>query len=174
MASHLPTGDKGMKRIINTANAIKISRKLKREGKKIVLAGGCFDILHAGHIKFLEAAKKSGDVLFVFLENDTNVKKFKGEDRPINQQEERALVLASVRFVDYVIVLGKMKSNSDYDKLVINLKPDIIAVTKKSLQISHNLRQARIINARVIEVIGRIADKSTTKLAGIIAKENKL
>jgi FAD synthetase len=163
-----------MKRIINATNAIKLSRKLRREGKKIILAGGCFDILHAGHIKFLEAAKKQGGVLFVFLESDINVKKFKGQQRPINQQEERALVLSSLRFVDYVIILGEMKTNSDYDKLVINLKPDIIAVTKKSSQILHSLRQAKIINAEVIEVIGRITDKSTSKLADLIIKENDL
>jgi FAD synthetase len=163
-----------MKRIINAVNAIKLSRKLRREGKKIILAGGCFDILHAGHIKFLEAAKKQGDVLFVFLESDINVKKFKGQQRPINRQEERALVLSSLRFVDYVIALDEMKTNSDYDKLVINLKPDIIAITKKSSQILHNLRQAKIINAEVIEVIGRIKDNSTSKLADLIIKENDL
>ncbi len=163
-----------MNRIITSGQAIKISKKLKREGKKIVLAGGCFDILHTGHIKFLEAARKRGDVLFVFLENDINVKKFKGNNRPINKQGERALILSSLRFVDYVITLGEMKTNSDYDKLVINLKPDIIAVTKKSPQILHSLRQAKIIGAEVIEVIGRITNRSTSKLADLIIKENDI
>src|SRR5664279_2300284 len=111
-----------MKRIVNTEQAIKISKKLKREGKKLVLTGGCFDILHVGHIKFLTAAKKRGDVLFILLESDKNVEKFKGENRPINSQGERATVLSSLRPVDYVIILEEMRTNSDYDKLIINLK----------------------------------------------------
>jgi rfaE bifunctional protein nucleotidyltransferase chain/domain len=163
-----------MNRIINTEKAIKISRKLKREGKKLVLAGGCFDILHVGHIKFLAAAKKRGDILFILLESDKNVEKFKGKDRPINSQEERAIVLSSLRSVDYVIILGEMKTNSDYDKLIINLKPDIIATTKKSQQIIHNRRQAKLVDAELALVINRISNKSTTRLANIISQENEL
>lgn len=163
-----------MNRIINTEKAIKISKKLKREGKKLVLAGGCFDILHVGHIKFLTAAKKKGDILFILLESDKNVEKFKGKNRPINNQAERAMVLSSLRFVDYVIILGEMKTNSDYDKLIVNLKPDIIATTKKSQQIIHNARQAKLIDAELALVINRISNKSTTRLAGIISQENEL
>ncbi|MCL5435360.1 MAG: adenylyltransferase/cytidyltransferase family protein [Patescibacteria group bacterium] len=163
-----------MNRIITTEKAIKISKKLKRMGKRVVLAGGVFDILHIGHIKFLEAAKKRGDVLFVLLENDENVKKYKGENRPINSQANRALLLSALKPIDYVVLLKEMKGNSDYDNLVINLKPDVIATTKKSPQEIHNKRQAKLINAEVASVINRILDKSTTKLADIIAKENKL
>jgi len=163
-----------MNRIINTEKAIKISKKLKREGKKLVLAGGCFDILHIGHIKFLTAAKKKGNILFILLENDKNVEKFKGKNRPINNQEERAMALSSLRSVDYVIILGEMKTNSDYDKLIINLKPDIIATTKKSQQIIHNRRQARLVDAELALVINRISNKSTTRLANIISQENEL
>ncbi len=163
-----------MNRIISTQKAIKISKKLRKEDKKLVLAGGCFDILHVGHIKFLGAAKKRGDVLFILLESDKNVEKFKGKNRPINNQKERAIVLSSLRPVDYVIALELMKTNSDYDKLIINLKPNIIAVTKKSPQILHNLRQAKIIDAQVIEVIGRITNKSTSRLADLIVKENDI
>jgi FAD synthetase len=163
-----------MNRIINTEKAIKISKKLKREGKKLVLAGGCFDILHVGHIKFLTAAKKKGDILFILLESDKNVEKFKGKNRPINNQAERAMVLSSLRSVDYVIILREMKTNSDYDKLIVNLKPDIIATTKKSQQIIHNARQAKLIDAELALVINRISNKSTTRLAEIISQENEL
>ncbi|MCL6096178.1 MAG: adenylyltransferase/cytidyltransferase family protein [Patescibacteria group bacterium] len=163
-----------MNRIITTGKAIKISRKLRRMGKQIVLAGGVFDILHIGHIKFLEAAKKRGDVLFILLESDENVKSYKGEDRPINSQANRALLLSALKPIDYVVCLKEMKDNSDYDSLVINLKPDVIATTKKSPQEIHNKRQAKLINAEAASVISRISDKSTTKLADIIAKENKL
>ncbi len=163
-----------MNRIISTQKAIKISKKLRREGKKLVLAGGCFDILHVGHIKFLGAAKKRGDVLFILLESDKNVEKFKGKNRPINSQKERAIVLSSLRPVDYVIVLELMKTSSDYDKLIINLKPDVIATTKKSRQIIHNARQAKLIDGEVALVINRISNKSTTRLANIISQDNEL
>lgn len=163
-----------MNRILNEEKAIKISKKLRREDKKIVLVGGCFDILHIGHIKFLNAAKKTGDILFILLENDENVKKYKGNNRPINSQEDRALVLSSVRSVDYVVNLKNIKTNDDYDKLIINLKPDIIAATKKSQQIIHIKRQADLIGAEIALVINRISDKSTTKLAKIIASNNQL
>ena len=163
-----------MNRIINVEKAAKISKKLKTEGKIIILAGGVFDILHIGHIKFLEAAKKRGDVLFVLLESDENVKKIKGKDRPINSQTDRALILSALKFVDYVVILNEMKTNKDYDNLIIKIKPDIIATTKKSPQEIHNIRQAKLVNAKVALVINRISDKSTTRLANIIKKENNL
>ena len=163
-----------MNRIIDTNKAIKISKKLKREGKKIILAGGCFDILHIGHIRFLEKAKKRGDVLFILLENDKSVKKIKGDDRPINTQEERAVVLSSLKPVDYVVNLSEMNSNSDYDKLIINLKPDVIATTKKSKQVIHNIRQAKLVDAELALVVNRISNRSTTRLAELIAKNNEL
>ena len=163
-----------MNRIIDTNKAIKISKKLKREGKKIILAGGCFDILHIGHIRFLEQAKKRGDVLFILLENDKSVKKIKGDDRPINTQEERAVVLSSLKPVDYVVNLSEMNSNSDYDKLIINLKPDVIATTKKSKQVIHNIRQAKLVDAELALVVNRISNRSTTRLAELIAKNNEL
>ena len=163
-----------MQRIIDTKKAVKISRKLKREGKKIVIAGGCFDILHIGHIRFLEASKKEGDVLFILLENDESVKKLKGEDRPINTQEERALVLEALKPVDYVVNLPSMNSNTDYDKLILNLKPDVITTTKKSGQVIHNLRQAKLTGAKLALVVNRISNKSTTRLAQLISKTNEL
>lgn len=163
-----------MNRILNEEKAIKISKKFKKENKKIVLAGGCFDILHIGHIKFLNAAKKTGDVLFILLESDENVAKYKGKNRPINSQDDRALVLSSLRFIDYVINLKGVKSNEDYDKLILRLNPDIIAATKKSEQIIHIQRQANLVDAKIALVINRISDKSTTNLARIIERDNQL
>ena len=163
-----------MNRIINEEKAIKISKKLKRENKKVVLAGGCFDILHIGHIKFLNAAKKRGDVLFILLESDENVAKYKGKNRPINSQDDRSLVLSSLRSVDYVVNLKTIRSNEDYDKLIIRLKPDIIAATKKSEQTIHIERQAKLIDAEIAFVVNRISDKSTTNLARIIERDNQL
>jgi rfaE bifunctional protein nucleotidyltransferase chain/domain len=163
-----------MNRIVSIEQAAKISRRLKKDGKISVFTGGCFDILHLGHVRFLEAAKKKGDVLFVFVESDENVRKTKGDNRPINTQDERIGLLESIRFVDYVIKLPFMQSNADYDKLTEKIMPSIIAVTKGSNVIKHAERQAEKINAKVIEVLGRIPDRSTSKIARIISDENKL
>lgn len=159
-----------MKKIINDKQAIEISNKLRSKNKKIVLAGGCFDILHIGHITFLEKAKEKGDFLFILLENDNNVAKLKGRGRPINSQGDRAKILSSLIYVDYVILLNEMEKNQDYDQLIFRLKPNVIALTEGSSQKIHAQRQAEQINAEVIEVTRQLQDKSTTNLAKIILK----
>jgi rfaE bifunctional protein nucleotidyltransferase chain/domain len=159
-----------MNKIINTKDAKTISKQIKATNKTIVLSGGCFDILHIGHIKFLQNAKKQGDYLFVLLENDKTVNKLKGPNRPINPQQERAQVLAAISFVDYIVLLDEMKSNKDYDNLIFSLSPDIIATTKNDPQAVHNKRQAKKIGAKVSFVTERIRNKSTTLLAELISK----
>lgn len=162
-----------MSKIIDIEKAIKLSKKFRKTGKTVVLAGGCFDVLHLGHIKFLEAAKKQGDALFVFVESDEKVRKIKKENRPINNQNDRAQVLSSIRFVDYVIPIPYF-DNAGYDKLVNSLKPSVIAVTKTSEAVKHAKRQAKEAGAKVAQVLGLILDQSTTKIAKIISEENKL
>jgi FAD synthetase len=163
-----------MNRIINIEKAVKLSKRFKKMGKTVILTGGCFDVIHLGHIKFLEAAKKTGDILFVFIESDKNVRKIKGDRRPIHNQDERAQVLESIRFIDYIITIPFLKENDDYDKLVTRLNPAIIAITKGSNTFEHSRRQADKIGAKLIEVIGHIPEHSTTKIAQIIINENKL
>ena len=81
-----------------------LSEKLKTQGKKIVFTNGCFDLLHAGHVRYLEASKKFGDVLIVGLNSDQSVKILKGEKRPINSQNDRAYILSALDSVDYVVI----------------------------------------------------------------------
>jgi rfaE bifunctional protein nucleotidyltransferase chain/domain len=163
-----------MKRIIDIEQAVKLSKKFRRESKIVVLAGGCFDVIHLGHIKFLEAAKKTGDVLLVFIESDESVRKIKGKERPIHNQDERAEVLQAIRPIDYVIKIPFLKDNTEYDRLIRRLSPAIIAVSKGSEVLKHNQRQAKMIGAELVQVIGHIPEKSTTKIAQIILNENKL
>jgi FAD synthetase len=160
-----------MNKILSLKQAIILSQKLKSEGKTLVITGGCFDILHIGHIKLLEESKKQGDCLLVLVENDKTVRKLKGEGRPINSQRERYLVLAALSCVDYILVLPDMKSNNDYDLLMKKLNPAIITTTKGDSQGVHNQRQAKLINAKVVYVINKIDNKSTTNLAKVIAKK---
>ncbi|MDY0301918.1 MAG: D-glycero-beta-D-manno-heptose-7-phosphate kinase [Trichlorobacter sp.] len=93
---------------IKTFDEIKtLSQKLHIQGRKIVFTNGCFDILHAGHVKYLEEAKSFGDVLILGLNSDSSVRKLKGEKRPINNQEDRAYILASLESVDYVVIFDE-------------------------------------------------------------------
>ena len=81
-----------------------LAKKLHDKGKKIIFTNGCFDILHAGHVKYLEEAKSYGDVLILGLNADSSVRKLKGPTRPINNQDDRAYILASLESVDYVVI----------------------------------------------------------------------
>ena len=157
-----------MNKILNTEQAIKLSKKIGSEGKTVILTGGCFDILHVGHITFLTNAKKQGDVLFVFLESDENIKKIKGPHRPINTQADRAIILANLSIVDYIIPLPPFKNDEDYDELVISLKPAIIATTKGDLSRIHKDRQAGLIGAKVVEVTEQVSNQSTSRLVDIL------
>jgi D-beta-D-heptose 7-phosphate kinase / D-beta-D-heptose 1-phosphate adenosyltransferase len=81
--------------------------KLKNKNKKIIFTNGCFDILHVGHIKYLEEAKSFGDILVLGLNSDKSVKNIKGEERPINNQYDRAHLLASIEVVDFVVIFDE-------------------------------------------------------------------
>ena len=93
----------------------------KAEGKTVVLANGCFDLFHVGHIRYLRAAKTKGDVLVVALNGDSSVQRLKGKGRPILPQQERAEILAAFSFVDYVTIFNEPMVT----KVLRALKPDI-------------------------------------------------
>ena len=125
--------------------------------KKVVLVGGCFDVIHPGHIIFLSKAKKLGDELVVLLESDENIKRLKGVNRPVHNQKERADVLRALKFVDKVILLPNMQSNEDYEKIIKKIKPDFIAATKGVLGSEHKERIAKLVGAKmkyVTKIIG--------------------
>ncbi len=96
-----------------------LSQELKDKNKKIIFTNGCFDILHVGHVKYLETAKSFGDILILGLNSDTSVKRLKGDSRPINTQEDRAYILAALESVDYVVVF---EDETPYE-LIKTIKP---------------------------------------------------
>lgn len=138
--------------------------------RKIVLVGGCFDILHFGHIKFLKEAKKLGDYLIVALESDKSVTKLKGDKRPIHGQSQRKEILESLNFVDEVIILKDEMKDEDYEKLVIALSPSVVAVTKGDKLIEKKKSHAKKVNAKVVE-IPEFKTNSTTQIAKLIKLE---
>jgi rfaE bifunctional protein nucleotidyltransferase chain/domain len=100
----------------------KIVEALKREGKKIVFTNGCFDILHIGHTRCLEEAKRLGDILVVGLNSDRSVRSIKEPSRPITPEAERAEILSALASVDYVVIFDEPNPL----ELIASLKPDIL------------------------------------------------
>jgi len=134
-------------------------------GGKRILVGGCFDIVHVGHITFLEKAKQQGDFLIVLLESDARIRQLKGSNRPINTQLDRATVVAALKAVDAVILLPDTMANEDFDDLVKLVKPAIIATTRNDPYIDHKLRQAKLVHGEVISVLDHMKEHSTTQKA---------
>lgn len=131
------------RKIKNYREIAKIAASLKRQNNKIVFATGCFDIMHFGHVIFLNYAKKQGDVLIIGLGNDKTVKKLKGENRPIMNEKLRSRMLAALQIVDYVIINKErlVNYNIDFSVLISKIKPDIFIVpsTDKKLDYKRKL-----------------------------------
>ena len=133
------------------------------KNKKTVLVGGCFDIFHYGHLKFLKQAKKQGDFLVIALESDEFIKRKKNRT-PIHNQKQRAEILSALSFVDLVILLHYFFSDKDYFNLVYQIKPKVIAITKGDPQEQNKEKQAKIIGAKIVVVTSLIKSFSSTKI----------
>ncbi|MBI5122369.1 adenylyltransferase/cytidyltransferase family protein [Candidatus Roizmanbacteria bacterium] len=134
--------------------------------KKTVLVGGCFDLIHFGHLKFLEKAKEQGDFLIVALESDEFIKKHK-KKLPVHQQLERAEILANLNMIDLIILLPLFKTNNDYFNLVKKISPQIIAVTVGDPQLENKKKQALEVDAEVKEVVTNLKNFSTRNIAKV-------
>lgn len=109
------------KKLVEVQEFIDIREKLRIEKKTVVAAGGCFDILHAGHVKYLDEAASLGNVLIVLLNSDISVKNIKGDTRPINTQTDRAIVLSGLECVKYIMIFEEKTPCEILEKI----KPDI-------------------------------------------------
>ncbi len=157
-----------MARIVNLQE-LKTFLPGKSKGR-IVLTGGCFDILHIGHVRFLSEAKGMGDYLIVLLESDKKVEKLKGRNRPVFIQRERAEMLSALESVDLIVLLPMVEGDSDYLNIVTEIKPDIIAVTENDPHIEKKRRQAKEVEGE-LKVVSFIKTYSTSKLAKILEVE---
>ena len=108
-------------KIINIGKLKRTVEDLKKQNKKVVTTNGVFDILHIGHIRYLQKAKKLGDVLIVAINSDESVKKIKDPKRPLNNENDRAEALAALQCVDYVTIFDEQ----DPVKFLEKIKPDI-------------------------------------------------
>jgi rfaE bifunctional protein nucleotidyltransferase chain/domain len=108
---------------VKVAEAAALAERLRAAGRRIVLANGCFDLLHVGHIRYLEEARRLGDVLFVGINSDSAVARLKGHGRPLMPEHERAEMLGALRAVDHVVVFD----DDTADALIRAIKPDVHA-----------------------------------------------
>jgi D-glycero-beta-D-manno-heptose 1-phosphate adenylyltransferase len=97
-------------------------RELRSQGKQVVFTNGCFDLLHRGHVRYLDQAKSLGDVLIVAINGDDSVRALKGRDRPVMSQEERAEIVAALAAVDYVLIFEEL----DPERVIWALQPDVL------------------------------------------------
>lgn len=109
-------------KIKTQAEMSEIRQKLKKHGKRLVFTNGCFDIIHKGHVMYLEAARELGDALVVGLNSDASVKRLKGESRPVNSELDRAIVLSAMESVSYVVIFGE---DTPWE-LINELTPDVL------------------------------------------------
>lgn len=158
--------EKAADKIKDLATAMKIVLQWKEEGKKVVFTNGCFDILHLGHVDYLEKARALGDKLVLGLNTDDSVSRFKGPQRPIQDENSRAHILASLQFIDMVVFF-----NEDTPKdLISALVPDILV--KGSDYLAENIVGADVVkrNGGVVKTIEFVPGYSTT---GIVDKIKK-
>ena len=150
------TGDK----IKDLEHAKEQVQQWKTQGKKIAFTNGCFDLLHLGHVDYLEKARALGDKLILGLNSDSSVSRFKGQNRPIQNQNSRARVLAALQFVDLVVFF-----NEDTPlNLITEIQPDILV--KGSDYLAENIIGADVVkrNGGVVKTIDFIPGYSTSKI----------
>jgi rfaE bifunctional protein nucleotidyltransferase chain/domain len=111
------------KKILPRESLLEILNARRRKGERIVLANGCFDLLHAGHVRYLEGARQEGDVLVVAVNSDSSARPLKGPGRPILPQDARAELVAALRAVDYVTIFDE----PNVETLLETLRPEVHA-----------------------------------------------
>lgn len=133
--------------------------KIHKQGKTVVTTNGCFDILHVGHVRYLEKTKTFADYLIVLLNSDKSVRSIKGPTRPINNEADRAEILSALRCVDYVVLFDEDSPRNLLDEM----KPDVY--TKGADYTMETLPEADIMikNNTRVEFIEFVEGKSTTK-----------
>lgn len=146
--------------LVTKQEIINIVRKGQQEGKTFVVTNGCFDILHVGHVRYLQKTKECADYSIVMLNSDISVKSLKGEGRPINNENDRAEILSALSCIDYVVLFDE-KSPA---KLLEDIKPDIY--TKGADYTLETLPERDVVerNNIKVEFIEFVQGKSTTNV----------
>jgi len=155
-----------MGQLLRRENVAEFVHNLQKSGKTIVATNGCFDILHVGHVRYLQKTKTFANYLVVLLNSDKSVRSIKGEGRPINSEQDRAEILCALSCVDYVVLFDEDSPRNLLDEI----KPDVY--TKGADYTMETLPEADIMrkNGTKVEFIEFVDGKSTT---ATIEKINK-
>lgn len=153
-------------KIKDWTNAKHLVKEWHQKGERVVFTNGCFDILHLGHVDYLEKARSLGDRLVIGLNTDSSVSRFKGPDRPIQDQHSRARILASLQFVDLVVFFDDDTPLA----LISELLPDILV--KGSDYMAESIVGAEVVqkNGGVVKTIDFVSGYSTTRIIEKIKK----
>ena len=146
--------------LIRRTQMAQFSAVLRDAGARVVFTNGCFDILHAGHVRYLAAARALGDYLILGLNSDASVRRLKGETRPVNDENDRAAVVGALKSVDAVVIFGEDTAEA----LIDEVRPAVYV--KGGDYTRETLPEARIVEAYGGEVafIPLVAGKSTTNI----------
>ena len=146
--------------LIDPNDIEKLSEILHRAGQKVVFTNGCFDILHAGHVRYLEKARSFGDCLVLGLNTDASVRGNKGPSRPINSELDRAEVVGALKSVDYVVLFGEKTAET----IIAKVRPDVYV--KGGDYTLETLPEAKIVQSYGgrVEFVQMVAGRSTTNV----------
>ena len=146
--------------LLDISTLKQVSYELQQSGNKIVFTNGCFDILHSGHVTYLNESKKQGDYLVVGLNSDNSVKRLKGESRPINNENDRAIVLSGLKSVDFVCIFDEETPKD----MIEAISPNVL--TKGGDYIVENIVGADFVinKGGKVVVINFVEGKSTTNI----------
>lgn len=141
--------------------------KLKKESQSVVFTNGCFDLLHAGHVRYLQKAASFGDILLLGLNSDSSVRKIKGPTRPFIQQSERAFLLSSIEVIDYVVIFDEETPL----RLIENVIPDVLV--KGGDYLKDDIVGCDFVeeNGGRVEVVSFLEGKSTTGIVNLILEQ---
>jgi len=157
-----------MGKVVDLKELSEIIPELKKQNKTIVTTNGCFDILHAGHVRYLNSAKELGDVLILCLNSDASVQRLKGPTRPLNHQDDRAEVMSALCAIDYVVIF---EEDTPVDVLA-EIKPNIHVkggdYTEETLPETSVVKQ----NGGIMKFIPFVEGRSTTNIINKISQNN--
>ena len=155
-----------MARRVSLEEAAEVAARLNAAGKRLVLANGCFDLLHVGHVRYLEGARRLGDALLVAVNSDASVRRLKGHGRPIMPEAERAEILAALECVDYVLVFD----DDTADALIARLRPAVHAKGTDYTEDTVPERQSILSHGGSVAIAGDPKGHSTRDLIDTIVR----
>jgi D-glycero-beta-D-manno-heptose 1-phosphate adenylyltransferase len=153
--------------VIPRADVAALGERLRREGRRITFANGCFDLLHVGHVRYLQGAKEQGDVLVVGVNSDRSVTALKGPGRPLLSADARCELVAALECVDYVVVFDELNAES----VLRDLRPDVHCKGTDYSEQTVPEREVMKALGGVVRIVGDTKNHSTRELLARMANK---